>query len=298
LNPVRESGRNTDMVERIEASPVSYPIRFFVAGDSGAWPDPTADGIFSQLLRQIGELEPPAAFFVNLGDFAGPGTIDRHMHYLDMVKGLPVPDLCVIGNHDFDDLNGPETFAHVHGPTNFDFSVGHTHFVAIHAAPGVPGKVEDPSEQTPEGSEGPREEDLHLLDTALGSADEPHRVVLMHMPPYAEGHLAPHANWGFKQREREFFDLLHKHRVELVCCAHGLAYDTYVRDSVRFIMSGGGGTGLCSHYRGICEQGSGRPEDRGSLFHAVEISISEAGVISGRVIQAFERPNAPARLSF
>lgn len=52
-------------------------------------------------------------------------------------------------------------------------------------------------------------------------------------------------------------------------------------------MSGGGGSGLCSHFRGVCTEGPGHPEDRGSLYHAVEISISEAGEISGRVLQAF-----------
>jgi hypothetical protein len=52
-------------------------------------------------------------------------------------------------------------------------------------------------------------------------------------------------------------------------------------------MSGGGGTGLCSHFRGICAEGSGHPEDRGSLYHVVEIAISEDGAISARVLQAF-----------
>ena len=31
------------MAERISATPVRYPFSFVVAGDSGAWPDPTAD---------------------------------------------------------------------------------------------------------------------------------------------------------------------------------------------------------------------------------------------------------------
>jgi hypothetical protein len=47
----------------------------------------------------------------------------------------------------------------------------------------------------------------------------------------------------------------------------------------------------------VCTQGDGRPEDRGALFHAVEITISAAGSMSGRVLQAFERVDA-SRLSF
>jgi hypothetical protein len=37
--------RNPVMVDRIERTPVDYPFRFVIAGDSGAWADPTADGI-------------------------------------------------------------------------------------------------------------------------------------------------------------------------------------------------------------------------------------------------------------
>ena len=40
------------MAERISASPVRYPFSFVIAGDSGAWPDPTADAIFAQLCRR------------------------------------------------------------------------------------------------------------------------------------------------------------------------------------------------------------------------------------------------------
>ena len=277
------------MAERIERAPVRYPFSFVVAGDSGAWPDPTADGIFGELLGQVAELEPPPLFFAQLGNFAGPGTADRHEHYLGLVAGLPIPDVCVVGNHDLDDPTGPDSFARVHGPTNFSFAYGHTRFVALHAQPGITGEVEVRGADAPEGLAGPREEDLAFLDRTLAVAEEPHRVVLMHMPPHLDGRFAPHAEWGFRQREGEFLALLRAGGVKLVCCAHGLAFDETVHDGIRFIMSGGGGSGLCSHFRGICTEGAGRPEDRGSLYHAVEITVSESGAVSGRVIQAFDR---------
>jgi hypothetical protein len=182
----------------------------------------------------------------------------------------------------------------VHGPTNFTFAAGHTRFAAVHAQATEPGVTEIHPEH---GTDGPRDDDLAFLDDALGRAGEPNRVVLMHMPPFLDGHYAPHADWGFTRREREFLDLLRDHRVALVCCAHGLAFDTTVRDGVRFVMSGGGGTGLCSHYRGVCTEGDGRPEDRGALFHFVELVVSEAGAVSGRVHQAFAPPGAP-RITF
>ena len=87
--------------------------------------------------------------------------------------------------------------------------------------------------------------------------------------------------------EAEFLELVRRHRVELVCCAHALLFDHHVHDGTHFVISGGGGTGLCSHLHGICSAGDGRPEDRGALFHAVKITIAEDGAISGEVLQAF-----------
>jgi hypothetical protein len=290
---VDDGERNRRMVERIEATPVRYPVRFVIAGDSGAWFDPTADAIFAALISQIAVLDPPPLFFANLGDFAGPGTLDRHRHYLGLVEPLPCPDLCVIGNHELDDALGFETFAHVHGAPNFSFAYGDTRFVAIDGTPGVVGEItiEEPSH----GVEGPREEALEFLDRTLATANEPHRIVFTHMPPYMNGRYAPHENWGFRPREREFFDLLHQHGVKLVCSAHGLAFDHHVHEGVRVVMSGGGGSGLCSHLRGVCSEGPGYPEDRGALFHVVEITIAADGGITGRVIQAFDRAHAADR---
>jgi Calcineurin-like phosphoesterase len=270
------------MAERISAAPVEYPFSFVVAGDSGAWPDPTADAIFAQLIRQTAELRP--LFFANLGDFAGPGTIERHEAYLRLVEDLLVPNLCVVGNHDLDDPGGREAWAQVHGPVNFEFAYGHTRFIAIDAAPGEVGEIEI---DTSQGTPGPGEEALAFLGERLAAAREPHTVVLMHCPPAFDGRLAPHPEWGFSVREAEFLELVRRHEVDLVCCAHALLFDHHVHDGTRFVVSGGGGTGLCSHLRGICTPGEGRPEDRGALFHAVQITVTEAGAVSGRVLQAF-----------
>jgi hypothetical protein len=86
--------------------------------------------------------------------------------------------------------------------------------------------------------------------------------------------------------------------VSLVCCAHGLAFDHHVHDGIHFVMSGGGGTGLCSDFRGICAAGEGRPADRGSLFHMVQLTIGEDGSVSGKVLQAFEPEPGRARIGF
>jgi hypothetical protein len=277
------------MAERIGATPVRYPFSFVIAGDSGAWADPTADGIYRQLLRQVAGLDPAPVFLANLGDFAGPGTPERHQHYLELVRDLPVPDVCVVGNHDLDDPGALQAWEQVHGPTSFSFAYGHTRFVAINSGRAV---------ETPEGTVGPDDEALAFLDHSLVTAAEPHRVVLMHIPPHLEGRLAPHPEWGFSLGEPAFLELVRRHHVELVCCAHALLFDQHVRDGTRFVVSGGGGTALCSHLRGVCTAGPGHPEDRGALFHAVELTVTEAGAVSGRVLQAFDPVDGHARITF
>jgi 3',5'-cyclic AMP phosphodiesterase CpdA len=276
---------NRESIERLGGPSPEGVVRFVVAGDSGAWPDPTADAIFASLVAQVGRLDPAPAFFANLGDFAGPGTPERHEHYLGLVAGLPVPSLCVVGNHDLDDPSGAGVFREVHGPPSFTFAVGHTRFVALDAAPGRVGEVV--IDEPPEGVEGPREGALAYLEEQLVAADEPNRVVLMHIPPFLDGRYAPHADWGFRQREERFLRIVREGGVRLVCAAHGLAFDHCVVDEIHVVMSGGGGTGLCSHLRGICAEGDGRPEDRGALFHCVELSVAADGAVSGRVLQAF-----------
>jgi hypothetical protein len=48
----------------------------------------------------------------------------------------------------------------------------------------------------------------------------------------------------------------------------------------------------------MCASDDGLPADRGSLFHAVQIVVGEAGEVGGRVLQAFAPVDGPARLTF
>jgi hypothetical protein len=281
--------RNQHMAERIDASAVHYPFSFVIAGDSGAWPDPTADAIFSQLLRQIADLRPAPVFFANLGDFAGPGTRERHQHYLDLIAPLSIPNVCLIGNHDLEHPRGRDAWAAVHGPKNFHFACGNTRFVAVDGASGQRGELGD---TTPPDTAGPTVEALRFLDDTLAATPEPHRVVLLHAPPHLDGHYAPQPECGFRQGEPEFLDIIRHHHVKLVCCAHGLGFDHHVHDGIRFVMSGGGGAALYLSYR------NAESRDRGALFHAVEITLSESGAVRGRVLQAFAPPGSAAPFSF
>jgi hypothetical protein len=240
------ASRNVHMAERIGATAVQYPFSFVIAGDSGAWPDPTADAIFAQLLRQTAGLYPARVFFANLGDFAGPGTRERHRHYLELVAPLSIPNVCLTGNHVLEDPRAPEPWTAVHEPANLHFASGNTRFVAIDGGSGQAGELGD---TTPPDTAGPSVEALRFLDDTLAATSEPQRVVLMHAPPHLDGHYAPHAECGFRQGEPEFLEIVRRHHVKLVCCAHGLGFDHHLRDGIHFVMTGGGGAALYLSYR-------------------------------------------------
>ena len=284
-----DGSRNLRMAERISAMPVRYPFSFVIAGDSGAWPDPTADAIFAQLLRQAGELQPAPVFFANLGDFAGPGTLERHRRYLELVAPLPMPNVCLIGNHDLEDARRPAGVDRCPRAAELPLRLREHALRRDRRCLGA-GRRTRRHDAARHGRAERRS--TAVLDDTLAATSEPERVVLLHAPPHLDGHYAPQPECGFRQGEPEFLDIIRRHGVKLVCCAHGLGFDHHVRDGIRFVMSGGGGAALYLSYR---DAGS---RDRGALFHAVEITLAEDGAVRGRVLQAFAPPGSQPPFSF
>jgi hypothetical protein len=272
--------RNAAMIGRIQSSPVRFPFHFTIAGDTGAFPNPAGDAIFAQLIAQMEQLTPKPLFFANLGDFSGPGTAERHAAYLRLLEAATIPNICLMGNHDMDDAGGWDMFAHIHGPQNFQFAYGNTQYVAINCQP---------------GTGGPRIEDFAYLEDSLKHSDRSVRIVLMHMPPNLNGHYAPHAEWGFSRNEPAFLSIVKSYRVRLVCCAHVIAYDYTIHDQIPYVISGGGGWGLCSDY-GICQAAA--PPYRGSFYHFVDIEVDEDGSLTSRVFRAFEGVQADPAYQF
>jgi len=276
--------RNAKMIERIESSPVKYPFSFTITGDSGATtspPNPLNDTIFSQLLTQMQQLNPKPLFFANLGDFAGPGSMARHRHYLDLADKLTIPNICVAGNHEHDEDENLKNYQRVHGPTNFTFAYGHTRFVALNTHRKAP--------------RGPLSAELQYLDEVFSHDEHPNKIIFMHIPPDLDGHYAPHDDWSFSQGKQEFLSIIKKHNVRLVCCAHIIAYDYHVDDGISYVVSGSGGWGLCSHY-GVCTNTG--PPNRGAFYHFVELTIHQSGEITGRLVKAFDGPKYLKPYSF
>ena len=264
------------------------PVHVRGGGRQRAWPDPTADAIYAQLLRQAAA--PADAPCSSSTSATSPvrGRPRAMRTTCASSLGLPFPDVCLLGNHDLDDPGGRAALAAAHGPTEFTFAHGHTRFVALDAAPA----------ETPAGTMGPGEASLAFLAGTLAAAEEPHRVVLMHAPPRFAGGFDPHPEWGFSVREEEFLGLVERHGVRLVCCAHALLFDHHVaagRTSSSRAAAAARSARTCAGRARPARARRRRAEPCSMRWRSPE----RGGRVSGRVLQAFDPvpgPRPPALL--
>lgn len=265
---------NRRMIRRVEATPVTYPFTFTIAGDCGFQPNPAGDVFVARALKYMEQLAPKPLLFVSLGDFAGPGTAQRHQQYRALLQGLSSPSVCVMGNHELDDETGEANFRDIIGPSNFSFAYGNTLFVAIRSFERGPG------------THGPEAADLAFLEQCLKeqAARYPVRIVLMHMPPNLNGHYAPHSGeiWAFKHLESRFLQIVKTHRVTMLCTAHITGYDRYAHEGMTVLVSGAGGGAVGTPYARIFPD---QPPSRAGFEHFVELAVQESGAISGRVFR-------------
>lgn len=125
---VRISGEtevNAHNMERIEANcQGKTTIRFVTMGDSQRWYDETED--FVKAINQRNDID----FVIHGGDMSDFGLTKEFLWQRDIMNGLHVPYVALIGNHDCLGT-GAETYKAVFGPTNFSFIAGDVKFVCL-----------------------------------------------------------------------------------------------------------------------------------------------------------------------
>lgn len=114
--------RNT---ERIEAACLDKPaVRFVMMGDSQRWYDETED--FVKHINARTDID----FVIHGGDMSDFGMTREFEWMRDIMNGLKVPYVALIGNHDVLG-NGAEVYHRIFGPANFSFIAGRTKFVCL-----------------------------------------------------------------------------------------------------------------------------------------------------------------------
>ena len=116
---------NARNIEKIETACLGKEtIRFVTMGDSQRWYDETED--FVRHVNQRDDID----FVIHGGDMSDFGLTDEFLWQRDIMNGLKMPYVALIGNHDCLGT-GEETFRTVFGEPNFSFIAGRVKFICL-----------------------------------------------------------------------------------------------------------------------------------------------------------------------
>ena len=116
---------NANNIARIEAAcNGKQQVQVAVIGDSHRWYDELK--LFVEAINRRDDID----FVIHGGDLSDFGVTDEFLWQRDILNGLKVPYVALIGNHDCLGT-GEETFRAVFGDPNFSFIAGRIKFVCL-----------------------------------------------------------------------------------------------------------------------------------------------------------------------
>lgn len=164
-----EKGINAKNIKRIEElCKDKTTLRFAFISDTQRGYDDTED--FVKVLNEREDID----FVIHGGDISDFGLTKEFIWMRDILNGLTVPYVVLLGNHDCL-ANGEEVFSKIFGDVNFSFLAGNTKFVCLNT-----NALEfDYSHPVP---------DFEFMESQIED-DRPEykkTVVAMHVRPYAD----------------------------------------------------------------------------------------------------------------
>lgn len=114
--------KNIERIEEICKGKKAY--RFAMISDTQRWYDETKDAV--KALNKRDDID----FVIHGGDQADFGATKEFMWMRDIMNGLKVPYLCVIGNHDCLGT-GESVYKKIYGDLNFSFTAGSVRFICL-----------------------------------------------------------------------------------------------------------------------------------------------------------------------
>lgn len=199
-----ETDVNRRHIEQIEkATRGKDEIRFAVISDTQRWYDETEDAV--EALNRRGDLD----FVVHTGDLSDFGLKLEFEKQRDILNGLNVPYVCLLGNHDCL-ATGLDVYRRVFGTEDFAFTAGNVRFLCLNtnalefdnssAVPNIQ-YIRDEIDNVPEGVEK--------------------TVVAMHAGPFSE---------QFNNNLAEYFEYYLRQMPGLQFCVYGHGHNLSVDD--------------------------------------------------------------------
>jgi len=213
---------------------------------------------FSQIIDQINAISP--AFTIDNGDLVYGGEPNKYRLFYETVSKLQVPLYTTLGNHDIRE-NGRGIYTGLFGPAYYSFDYQNMHCAFIDSSRGWTEKQAIPEEQYKwlekdlEKAQGKRIFVVtHIPPTDPRTKTEPNPYPQMSEPQKSEliqqeiSKLSGTSNLdhGFTDTEeaKRFESLMTKYKVDTVFMSHIHAYFSFVKDDVRYLISGGAGAEL------------------------------------------------------
>ena len=213
---------------------------------------------FSDIIDQINAVHP--AFVIDNGDLVFGGEANRYRLFYETVSKLQVPLYTTLGNHDIR-KNGRDIYTLLFGPPCFSFDYQNSHFIFLDSSRGWVEKRSIPEEQ------------YQWLEDDLKRNQGKRLFVFTHIPPTdPRANLQPNTypdipgeektsviedefnklsgmnnlDHAFPDKEeaKRFEQLMTQYKVDTVFLSHIHSYFSFLKDNVRYIISGGAGAEL------------------------------------------------------
>lgn len=199
-----ERGINAKNIARIEASTAGKrTIRFAVISDTQRWYDETEEAV--RALNGRDDLD----FILHAGDMADFGMRVEFERQRDILNGLRVPYVVLLGNHDCL-ATGDEIFEKIFGPVDYAFTAGNVRFVCLNT-------------NALEYEHTTYVPNFEFLESQLAEfpAGAEKTVVAMHAKPYTE---------QFDNNVAKIFQYCIRQFPGLQCCINGHGHKFTVED--------------------------------------------------------------------
>lgn len=303
VNPSKIEVRNTDSFQSVEAHTIlllanlssgqekTIQVKlkeqpnpeFVILGDNR-----NGYQTFSQIMDQINAIGP--AFTIDNGDLVYGGEPNKYRLFYETVSKLQVPLYTTLGNHDIRE-NGRGIYTKLFGPAFYSFDYQNIHFAFLDSSRGWSEKRSIPEEQ------------YQWLEKDLEKAQGKRIFVVTHIPPtdpraktepnqYPQMSEAQKAGpikeemsklsgtsnldhaFPDKEEAKRFESLMTKYKVDTVFLSHIHAYFSFVKDDVRYIISGGAGAELLT---------------KDSYYHFIRVKVTE----KENYLEVVELPSPP-----
>ncbi|MFZ3101745.1 MAG: metallophosphoesterase [Desulfitobacteriaceae bacterium] len=213
---------------------------------------------FSNIIEQINAFSP--SFTIDNGDLVFGGEPNKYRLFYETVSKLQIPLYTTLGNHDIRG-NGRSIYTNLFGPPYYSFDYLNTHFIFLDSSRGWAEKMTIPEEQYKwlendlQGAQGKKIFVIsHIPSTDPRSQKAPNTLPEIPgvqktgfferlMNNYSAYKSLDHA-FPDKEEAKRFENMMSNYKVDTVFLSHIHSYFSFLKDGVRYVISGGAGAEL------------------------------------------------------